>query len=321
MRLEAFGVDGIGEVDAATDLAALVVAQPLADGDVVLITSKVVSKAEGRVVEGDREEAIAQETVRLVARRGPTSIVENHLGLVMAAAGIDASNVQAGHLVLLPLDPDASARAIRARVWAETGRNIAVVVTDTAGRAWRQGQTDIAIGTAGIEAMVSFEGRVDAYGNELAVTAPAIADELSGLSELVTGKLGGQPICIVRGLADAVLPAGQDGAGARVLVRPRDQDMFALGAREAVVAAVRGSQAECFGAPVPAQELLDVLRSCDLDAELVEGFIRVHLGLGSETMRDQVARAERTRILALAHRWRPHSDNSSADWVALSPVR
>ena len=167
----------------------------------------------------------------------------------MAAAGVDASNVAAGHVVLLPEDPDASARAIRERVYDETGRNVAVLVTDTAGRAWRTGQTDLAIGVAGLEPLDDFAGRTDSYGNELAVTAPAVADELASLAELVTGKLGGRPVSVVRGLAERVLPAGEHGPGAVVLIRPREQDMFALGAREAVLAAVRGDQADCFGSP------------------------------------------------------------------------
>src|SRR3954462_13837 len=224
-HLEAWPVEGIGGIERGTDLAALVVQAHVEDGDVVLLTSKVVSKAEGRVRAGDREEAIRDETVRVVARRGPTSIVENHLGLVMAAAGVDASNVEAGHVVLLPEDPDASARAIRERVHDQTLRNVAVLVTDTAGRAWRTGQTDLAVGVAGLWPLDDLAGSTDSYGNELAVTAPAVADELASLAELVTGKLGGRPVSVVRGLAERVLPPGEDGPGAVVLLRPRDQDM------------------------------------------------------------------------------------------------
>ena len=150
----------------------------------------MVSKAEGRVRPGDRDEAIRDETVRVVARRGPTSIVENHLGLVMAAAGVDASNVTPGQVVLLPKDPDSSARALRERVLHEIGRNVAVVVTDTAGRAWRTGQTDLAIGVAGMEPLEELAGRTDSYGNELAVTSPAIADELAGGGRARDGQAG-----------------------------------------------------------------------------------------------------------------------------------
>src|SRR3954471_20814743 len=136
-HLESWPVDGIGEVHAGSDLGDMVAGVDLHDGDVVLVTSKVVSKAEGRARAGDREEAIRDETVRVVARRGPTSIVENHLGLVMAAAGVDASNDTARNVVVLSEEPDASARTIRQRVYDESGRNVAVLVTDTAGRAWR----------------------------------------------------------------------------------------------------------------------------------------------------------------------------------------
>ncbi|MCX6397025.1 MAG: coenzyme F420-0:L-glutamate ligase [Propionibacteriales bacterium] len=260
-RLEVFAPDGVGEIGEGTDLAH-VCAPHVADGDVVVITSKVVSKAEGRVVAGDRETAIRAETVRLVARRGPTRIVENHLGLVMAAAGIDASNVAPGMLVLLPLDPDASARRIRAELLRSTGNNVAVLVSDTAGRAWRHGQTDIAIGAAGIEPMVSFEGRSDAYGNELAVTAPAVADEIAGIAEVVSGKLGGRPVTIVRGLADRVLGAGLDGPGARSLVREIGTDMFGLGSREAVATALAGTERSAFGAPASEADLEAALLEC-----------------------------------------------------------
>jgi coenzyme F420-0:L-glutamate ligase/coenzyme F420-1:gamma-L-glutamate ligase len=303
--LTAWPVAGIGEVTSETDLGALLSALELADGDVVLVTSKVVSKAEGRSRRLDREEAIRKETVRVVARRGPTSIVENHLGLVMAAAGVDASNVAPGSVVLLPEDPDATARVLRERVREETGQNVAVLVTDTAGRPWREGQTDLAIGAAGLDPLDDHAGRVDAYGNPLAVTAPAVVDELASMAELVTGKLSGRPICVVRGLAARVLAAGEHGAGARSLVRPRSQDMFALGAREAVLAAVRGTEPDCFGAPAPIGEVVAAFESCGLPAEATGASVRV--GLPTEA-RDQVAATERVRMVAHAHGWRPQSD-------------
>lgn len=303
--LQAWAVDGIDEVTTDTDLGALLVGLDLRDGDVVLVTSKVVSKAEGRVRGGTREDAIREETVRVVARRGPTSIVENRLGLVMAAAGVDASNVTPGQVVLLPLDPDGSARALRQRVYDATGRNVAVVVTDTAGRAWRNGQTDLAVGLAGLEPLDDFSGRTDSYGNELVVTAPAVADELASVAELVTGKLGGRPVSVVRGLGDRVLPSGEHGPGAGALNRAREQDMFALGAREAVVAAVRGDQADCFGSPASPEELVAALATCGLPATVHGASVQVDLPAG---VRDQVAAVERARILAHAHRWRPHSD-------------
>ena len=262
MRLEVSAPDGLPEITTGSDLGALVAgATDLADGDIVVITSKVVSKAEGRVRVGDREDALAEETLRVVARRGPTVIVRNRLGLTMAAAGIDASNVAAGSIVLLPIDPDASARALRARLHELTGTTLGVIVTDTAGRAWRDGQTDIAIGAAGLRVAEDFAGRVDAYGNDLVVTLPAVADEIAGAADLVQGKLGGRPVAVVRGRADLVLPLGDDGPGAGSLVRPEGLDLFAYGAREAVVRALAGAEEDrlAFGAPVEAVELGAVL--------------------------------------------------------------
>jgi coenzyme F420-0:L-glutamate ligase/coenzyme F420-1:gamma-L-glutamate ligase len=287
----------------------------------VLVTSKVVSKSEGRVRSVDRESAIRDETVRVVARRGPTSIVENHLGLVMAAAGVDASNVTAGNVVLLPEDPDASARALRERVYDGTGRNVAVVITDTAGRAWRLGQTDLAVGCAGIEALHDLAGTTDSYGNELAVTAPAVADELASVAELVAGKLGGRPVSIVRGLEDRILPPGDHGSGARALIRAREEDMFALGAREAVMAAVRGRDADCFGSPARPEEVLHAMESCGLTASIEGLSVRVHLS--QDEVRDQIVAVERVRLVAHAHGWRPHSDAATrddGDHVTVSPA-
>ncbi len=322
MTLEAWAVDGIGEITTDTDLGALLCGLALLDGDVVLVTSKVISKAEGRVRSGDREQAIDAETVRVVARRGPTRIVENHLGLVMAAAGVDASNVTAGHVVLLPADPDHSAATLRARVHADTGHNVAVVVTDTAGRAWRTGQTDLAVGAAGLEPIEDFAGRSDLYGNPLAVTAPAVADELASVAELVTGKLGGRPVSVVRGLGSRVLPPGADGPGARVLNRPRSQDMFALGAREAVLAAVRGGDADCFGTPARPEEVVAAMESCGLTGTVVGASVRVQLP-GSRP-RDQLVAVERVRLVAHAHGWQPQSDTATpdahGDHVLVSPA-
>lgn len=260
----AFAPDGVPEVRRGDDLVGhLLRLVDLEDGDVVAVTSKVVSKAEGRVVSVAREDLLPGETARVVARRGPTTIVRTRHGLTMAAAGIDGSNVERGSSVLLPEDPDASARALRAAVLAHTGRNVAVIVTDTAGRAWREGQTDIAIGAAGMVVTEDFAGRVDAHGNELAVTAPAVADEIAGLAELAQGKLSGRPFAVVRGRADLVLPPGDDGPGARALIRPEGGDLFGYGAREAVVRAVAGLAHEQtpFGHAAGAQELAAAIGS------------------------------------------------------------
>ena len=285
--------DGVPEVRPGDDLVSLLLPLvDLADGDVVVVTSKVVSKTEGRVVPGDdREAAIEAEAVRVVARRGPTTIVRTRHGLTMAAAGVDNSNVEIGMLVLLPLDPDASARRLRAELAERTGRNVGVVVTDTAGRAWREGQTDIAVGAAGLTVLDDHAGRVDAHGNPLAVTAPAVADEIAGVAELAAGKLGGRPFAVVRGRADLVLPVGDDGPGAAALVRAESADLFGYGAREAVVRALLGRAKDRagFGAPATADELAAA----------------VHLVTGLEARPDGddlvVAAPSDVRLAALGH--------------------
>ncbi|WP_309650144.1 coenzyme F420-0:L-glutamate ligase [Nocardioides sp.] len=296
--------DGLPEVRAGDDLAALLapLLAPLADGDVVVVTSKVVSKAEGRVVVGaSREEALAGETDRVVARKGPTQIVRTHHGLIMAAAGIDASNVELGSIVLLPVDPDASARALRASLLEITGANVGVIVTDTAGRAWREGQTDIAIGAAGLLVAEDYAGRLDGHGNELAVTAPAVADEIAGMAELAQGKLGGRPVAVVRGRADLVLPRGDDGTGAVALVRAEGADLFGFGAREAVLRAVTGDPGDqtVFGTPASTEELLRALEvaagSTAGTATAYDGGVEVH---GSHE-------PALVLVLAFAHGWVP----------------
>ena len=278
--------------DASTDGGAL------ADGDVVCVTSKVVSKAEGRVVTGDRAAAIVAETRRVVARRGPLAIVVNRLGLTMAAAGVDASNVEPGRLVLLPEDPDASARALRTSLHARAGVNVAVLVTDTAGRTWREGQTDLAVGAAGLLVLDDHAGRDDGYGNALEVTAPAVADELAGAAELAAGKLGRRPFTVIRGRADLVLPPGDHGPGAVALLRAEGADLFGLGAREAVLAALgaRGDDRAAFGAPVEADDLVAVLTS-STGAE-------VSRGDGEVTVTSPDARVRWTaEVAAYAHGW------------------
>ncbi|WP_310964411.1 coenzyme F420-0:L-glutamate ligase [Nocardioides terrisoli] len=296
MSIELDAPDGIGEVRPGADLAAMIAtALELRDGDVVVVTSKVVSKAEGRLTDGTRDDALPGETVRVVARRGPVTIVENRLGLVMAAAGIDNSNVAPGTVALLPADPDGSARAIRALLRESTGRNVAVVISDTSGRAWRLGQTDIAIGVAGLAPLEPFAGRVDAYGNPLAVTEPAVADEIAAAAELAGGKLAGRPLVRVRGLDDRVLPPGEDGPGARSVVRPREQDLFSLGAREAVVAAVAGDDPGAFGPPATAHEVGAALARCGLHVGPTDS------GLVVDTAHP--AAVTRAALVARAHGW------------------
>ncbi|MDT0301584.1 coenzyme F420-0:L-glutamate ligase [Streptomonospora wellingtoniae] len=235
-ELSVLAVTGLPQVGPGDDLAALIAeaAPDLRDGDVLVVTSKIVSKAEGRIAETDRESAIDAETERVVARRGPTRIVQTRTGLVMAAAGVDASNVERGRVLLLPEDPDASARALRAGLRERLGVRAAVVLSDTFGRPWRVGQTDVAVGAAGIGALRDLRGGRDGYGNVLESTLLAVADELAGAGELVKGKAAGVPVAVVRGLGHLV--TDDNGPGAAELVRPADEDMFRYGSRDVVPA-------------------------------------------------------------------------------------
>ncbi|MFD5398440.1 coenzyme F420-0:L-glutamate ligase [Streptomyces sp. NPDC127097] len=240
-----WALPGVPEVRPGDDLVKLIVAAAtadgvprLVDGDVLLVTSKIVSKAEGRVVEAaDREAAIDQETVRVVARRGTLRIVQNRQGLVMAAAGVDASNTPSGTVLLLPEDPDASARALRAGLRSTLGVDVGVVISDTFGRPWRNGLTDVAIGAAGVRVLDDLRGGTDAYGNPLSATVVATADELAAAGDLVKGKAAGLPVAVVRGLGHVVGETGES-AGARAMVRSPEDDMFRLGTSEAVREAV-----------------------------------------------------------------------------------
>jgi coenzyme F420-0:L-glutamate ligase len=243
-RLEVLPVLGVGELRPGDDLAAVLAAHaPLRDGDVLVVTSKVVSKVEDRLImlestdpgvrEAARQAAIDAETVRVVARRGELRIVQTRHGFVMAAAGVDASNVARDTLALLPVDPDASAERLRDGLRERLGVEVGVIISDTMGRAWREGLTDAAIGVAGITALTDPRGQVDAYGNTLDVTRVAVADEVAAAADLVKGKLGGIPAAIVRGLA----PDGKlsdDGNGMRELIRAAQDDMFRLGTAEAM---------------------------------------------------------------------------------------
>jgi coenzyme F420-0:L-glutamate ligase/coenzyme F420-1:gamma-L-glutamate ligase len=296
--------------DLADHLVPLLVGDAeLRDGDVVCVTSKVVSKAEGRAEAGARADAIERETRRLVARRGPLSIVVNRLGLTMAAAGVDASNVEAGHVLLLPLDPDATARRLRRTLAARCGANVGVLVTDTAGRPWREGQTDLAIGAAGVRVLDDHAGRSDPYGNTLAVTAPAVADELAGAAELAAGKLGRRPFVVVRGRGDVVLDPDDDGPGAAALLRAVGADLFGLGAREAVLTALRGVEGArpVFGAPVDVDELLGVLASVAAPTPPT-----MSADAGSVVVTTDDARVRWTcQVAAYAHGWRVSDTDAS----------
>jgi coenzyme F420-0:L-glutamate ligase/coenzyme F420-1:gamma-L-glutamate ligase len=233
-------VRGLPEFRPGDDLsAAVAIAAPwLRDGDIVVVTSKVVSKCEGRLVPAPEDEEardelrrklVDEEAVRVLARKGRTLITENRIGLVQAAAGVDGSNVGRSELALLPVDPDASATALRAGLRERLGVTVAVVITDTMGRAWRNGQIDAAVGAAGLAVLHNYSGAVDRHGNELIVTEIAIADEIAAAADLVKGKLTAMPVAVVRGLSPA-----DDGSTARQLLRPGPEDLFWLGTAEAI---------------------------------------------------------------------------------------
>jgi coenzyme F420-0:L-glutamate ligase/coenzyme F420-1:gamma-L-glutamate ligase len=300
------GLRGVGEVVAGEDLAAtLCAAADLHDGDVLVVTSKVVSKAEGLVRRTDKAAAVVTETDRVLARRGRTVIVRNRQGLVMAGAGVDASNTEPGTVVLLPRDPDGSARRLREAVAELSGRNVAVVVSDTCGRAWRTGQVDIAVGAAGLEVVHDYVGRVDGYGNPLAVTVAAVADELASAADLVKGKLAGCPAAVVRGLGPLVLPGGRHGPGAQALVRAEADDLFGYGARDAVAQALRAKPEDLrgFGRACSAGELAAAFGElAEGSGAAVSGGSAVEVVLPSGSDGESARRAGRleARLTALA---------------------
>ncbi len=212
-ELRLFAVKGVGEIAAGDDLVSALLdaldarGQALVHHDVVVVTSKVVSKSEGRVVPFDgsdeqREALIAQESVRVLRRRGPLRITETAHGFVNANAGIDHSNTPEGTAVLLPRDPDRSARRLRAEIARRRGVEVGVVITDTFGRAWRNGVADVALGCAGVVAVLDLRGTPDASGRTLEVTEVALVDEIAAASNLVLAKDAGTPFCVVRGLAE-----------------------------------------------------------------------------------------------------------------------
>lgn len=234
-RLTTWGVTGIGEIKPDDQLGDIIVAAcrnepngPLLDGDVLVVTQKVVSKAEGQLVAIDptnplsHKQLVEDEAVRIVRRRGDLIITETKHGFVCANSGVDLSNVERGQAALLPKDSDRSARRIRDIVRAQLGVEVGVIVSDTFGRAWRKGLTDVAIGVAGIAAVVDLRGTADALGRVMQVTEVAIADELASAAELVMGKSSGIPVAVVRG-AD---PSWFREASVRELVRPPQEDLF-----------------------------------------------------------------------------------------------
>jgi len=234
-RLTIWGVEGIGEIRPGDELGDVVASAcaggpngPLRNGDVLVVTQKVVSKAEGRLVAVDpddplsHKQAVLDEAVRVLRRRGDLVITETRHGFVCANSGVDLSNVPRGEAALLPVDSDRSARRIRDIVRARLGVVVGVIVSDTFGRAWRRGLTDVAIGVAGVAGVVDLRGAPDALGRVLHVTEVAVSDELAAAAELVMGKTSGLPVAVVRG----VDPAWLRDASVSELVRPSHEDLF-----------------------------------------------------------------------------------------------
>ena len=227
-RVEVLAVAGLPEVRPGDDLAALIAgAVDLVDGDVVVVTQKVVSKAEDRLVDIDPEVGhrplVERESVRILRRRGDLVIAETEHGFVCANAGVDLSNVEAGQAALLPVDSDRSARRIRDALRHRFSVDVAVVVSDTFGRPWRRGVTDVAIGCAGLRPVVDLRGTTDALGRELQVTEGAVGDEIAAAAELVMGKAAGVPVAVVRGIDPAWFG---DGSVVDDVVRSPDEDLF-----------------------------------------------------------------------------------------------
>lgn len=234
-RLEVWGIEGIGEIRPGDQVGDVIVNAcsnpphgPLADGDVLVVTQKIVSKAEGRLVEVDPEDPrshkhlVESEAVRIVRRRGDLIITETRHGFICANSGIDLSNVERGQAALLPVDSDRSARRIRDIVLARLGIEVGVIISDTFGRPWRRGLTDVAIGVAGIAAVVDLRGVEDALGREMQVTEVAVADELASAAEMVMGKSSGIPVAVVRG----VDPTWLRDSSVAELIRPASEDLF-----------------------------------------------------------------------------------------------
>lgn len=239
IRLEVFAIEGIGEVERGADLAAMIAeaatssGAPLLTGDALVVTQKVVSKAEGAMAEVDPDDPLAHKplveanSVRILRRRGDLIISETKHGFVCANAGIDLSNVRRGEAALLPDDPDRSARRIRDGLAGRFGVRTGVIVSDTFGRPWRRGVTDVAIGCAGIRPIIDLRGTQDAYGRELQVTEVALVDEVAAAAELVMGKSTGVPAAVVRGLDSRwFTDSTEHGGVVRDVVRSADEDLF-----------------------------------------------------------------------------------------------
>lgn len=312
--IEIWAPDGLPDFrpgdDLAGHLARVLQAAPqgLEDGDIVVLTSKVLSKVEGRLVDAPsdpderdalRRRLVEQEAVRIVARIKRTLITENALGIVQAASGVDGSNVASNEIALLPEDPDGSARELARRLAELTGRRVGVLVTDTMGRAWRTGQTDAAIGAAGVTVLAGYAGAVDAAGNELFVTEIAVGDELAAAADLAKGKTGARPVAVVRGCGHLVAGSAASSSG-KDLIREADYDLFRIGTNEAMAMGreqavpARRSVREFSAEAVPTK----VLERCVADALTAPAphhshpvrFVRV-AGARRESLLDAMARA------------------------------
>lgn len=284
-RIEILPVRGMPEIRPGADLASMIAQRAgwLRDGDVVVVTSKIVSKSEGRLVPIDphdaaareriRQQLIDAETRRTVARRDDLRIVANRHGVVMAAAGVDESNVATDELALLPDDPDRSAAALRADLKLRLGVDVAVIVSDSLGRPWRAGIVDAALGVAGLTAVVDHRGRLDSGGRALRVTQIAIADEIASAADLVKGKLAATPVAIVRGLSFV-----DNGLGSAPLIHPRERDLFSLGTAEAIAV----GRADAAGSSAPAGPLhadaVRVLRDLPRGTDEAEALRQAYLG-------------------------------------------
>jgi coenzyme F420-0:L-glutamate ligase/coenzyme F420-1:gamma-L-glutamate ligase len=299
-KVEILPVEGLPEFRPGDDLSGAIAgaARWLRSGDIVVVTSKVVSKVEGRLVRvpADPEERdrirrrlVFDESVRIIARKARTLITENRLGIVQAASGIDASNVAADELALLPADPDASALALRRGLRERLGVEVAVVITDTMGRAWRVGQTDAAIGSSGLKVLHGYRGQVDRQGNELAVTEIAVADEVAAAADLVKGKLGALPVAVVRGLTIGSETSGT--SRARDLVRPVDEDLFRLGTEESIAQGRREAVLLTSAGPFTDEPVAeDVLRDAVAAALTVAGPVRfAHVAEQRKRLLDELA--------------------------------
>jgi dehydro coenzyme F420 reductase / coenzyme F420-0:L-glutamate ligase / coenzyme F420-1:gamma-L-glutamate ligase len=307
VAIEIIPVRGVPEIEPGDELGAVLAAAlreqgtRLHDDDVVAVTQKVVSKAEGRIVpEGPdgKTSWVERETRRVVARRGDLVIVETHRGLVCANAGVDASNVADGYLTLLPEDPDGSAERIRKTLVSWSGADVAVVITDTFGRPWREGLVNVAIGCAGLPALVDLRGTKDAAGRVLESTVEALADEIAAASGLVMGKADGIPAAVIRGMhvEGAPLPAS-------ALVRPPDEDLFRESSSQALLS---WGQAGAFAPdgidPALVQEALLAAGSA-LKADGEQPWMLMEVGRGEA----------RARVAAAA-------EGESADILAVAPV-